>query len=99
MSYRQYVQPFHIGDFLKWAAGQRRLDVHNVSQYIIARTPKGQLGDVLVFLNGYFGALAPEQLVNMPELPRIISSILSGYNKLHRQVANTHVGPSVYKNH
>lgn len=98
MSYRQHVKKFDLGQFLKWVAGQSRLDVHNVSQYIIQHAHKGQVGHVLIFLNGYFGSLKPEQLAHA-ELPHLISTILSGYNKLHGGTARIHVGPGVHKYH
>jgi len=98
MSYRQHVKKFDLGQFLEWVAGQSRLDVHNVSQYIIRHAHKGHVGDVLGFLNGYFGSLKPEQLVHA-ELPQLISVILSGYNKLHGSAVDIHVGPGVHRNH
>lgn len=98
MSYRQHVKKFDLGQFLEWVAGQSRLDVHNVSHYIIQHSPKGHVGNVLVFLNGYFGSLKPEQLVH-DELPQLISAILSGYYKLHGGTVRIHVGPGVHKYH
>lgn len=98
MSYRQHVHQFDLAEFLKWVAEQERLDVHNVSHYIIQHSPKGHVGNVLVFLNGYFKSLTPEQMVHT-DLPQLISAILSGYNKLHGGTVHIHVGPGVHRNH
>jgi len=99
MSFHQFNKSFVIA-FLKWAAAQWSLDVHNVSVYIRDRTSEGELGTVLTELNWYFSSRTPEALAKMRhQLPGIISDMLRAYHTLHAKVGVYEVGPGVCRNH